>query len=155
MNIRKLLGNRRGNVMVEFAIGAGVLTTLFTGAFQYGYTFYRYNSLLAAVNAGARYASVRAYDSLNSTPKASFLSAVQNMVVYGNPNGGSSPVVPGLSPSNVNLTVTFSNGVPSAMAVNITGYTLPAIFGDISFTKKPAVTYPYQGLYSPYAASLP
>ena len=46
-----------GNVMVEFAIGVVILSTIFGGTFEYGYTFYRYNTLLGAVNAGARYAA--------------------------------------------------------------------------------------------------
>lgn len=136
--------------MIEFAIGAGVLTSIFAGTFQFGYTFYQYNLLKNAVSDGARYACLRTYDSSTSTPSAAFQQAVQNMVVYGDPAGGASPVAPNLSTSNVNLNVTFSNGVPTAMTVSITSYTIGAVFGTTTLTNKPSVTYAYQGIFSPF-----
>ena len=145
-----LYPDRAGNAMLEFAIGSGVLTAVFVGTFQFGHTFYRYNVLANAVNDGARYASLRPYDSTTTTPSNSFKSAVQNMVVYGDPGGGSTPVAPGLKTSNVNLNVTFTNGVPTAMTVSISGYTIDSIFSTTACTNKPQVTYQYQGLYSPY-----
>ena len=138
--------------MVEFALGVGILTSLFAGTFSFGYSFYRYNSLLTAVNAGAQYASMRPYDSTTTTPSANFRTAVQNMVVYGNPAGGAAPIVPGLSTSNVNLQVQFLNGVPSTTTVSISGYRLPAIFRSTTLNQKPRVRYTYHGLYSPAAA---
>ncbi len=145
-----LLRCRRGNAMLEFAIGAGVLVAVFAGTFQFGYTFYRYNILKNAVSDGARYASLRNYDSSTSTPSAGFLQAVQNMTVYGDPSGGSTPIAPGLSTTNVNLNVTFNGGVPTAMTVSLTGYTIAAVFGNTTLTSKPMVTYSYQGIYQPY-----
>ena len=136
--------------MIEFAIGATVLTSIFAGTFQFGYTFYQYNLLKNAVSDGARYASLRSYDSSSATPSAAFRQATQNMVVYGNPVGGSNPIAPGLATGNVNLNVVFTNGVPTAMTVSITGYTIGAVFGRTTLTDKPSVTYAYQGIYSPY-----
>jgi len=135
--------------MVEFAIGAGVLVSAFTGTFQFGYTFYQYNAMSNATNEAARYAAMRAYDSSTSTPSAAFQTAVQNMVVYGDPAGGTTPIVPGLTTSNVVLTVTFTNGVPAKMTVAITGYSLNTAVAFMNFNNKPRATYPYQGFYSP------
>jgi len=135
--------------MVEFAIGSGVLVLAFTGAFQFGYTFYRYNNLVTAVTAGARYASLYPYDSTTTTPTTTFSTAVKNMVVYGNPSGGTTPVMTGLGTSNVVLTVAFTNGVPSKMYVNIDGYTIDSIFATLTCSGKPIVSFPYQGIYSP------
>jgi Flp pilus assembly protein TadG len=140
---------RAGSIMLEFAVGSGVLMAAFAGTFQFGYTFYRYNMLQAAVNDGARYASLRTYDSGTSTPSSAFQTAVQNMVVYGDPGGGTSPISPGLATSNVNLTVTFTNGAPTAVTVSISSYTLDAAVAQITLNK-PTVTYPYVGIYSPY-----
>src|SRR5712692_11430041 len=92
--LRKVRHGERGNAMIEFAIGAGVLTSIFAGTFQFGYTFYQYNLLKNAVGDGARYASLRPYDSSTSTPSSTFQQAVQNMVVYGDPAGGTSPMAP-------------------------------------------------------------
>ena len=153
---RNLFGNRSGNVMIEFALGATILVSCFSWCFQYGYTFYRYNALLTAVNAGARFASLAPYDSLTTTPSTSFSDKVKNVVVYGNPTGGSTPMVPGLSTSNVTLTVTFTTSssntdVPDYMTVSISSFSIPAVFKTITFTGKPIVKYKYQGIYSPAA----
>jgi Flp pilus assembly protein TadG len=141
---------RAGNIMLEFAIGSGILLAAFTGTFEFGYTFYRYNALATAVANGARYASLRPYDSANSTPSSGFTDAVQNIVVYGDPAGGSVPIVPGLKTSNVTVTPVFAFGVPSSITVSITGYTIDAVVAQTTFTGKPSVTYPYTGIYSPY-----
>ncbi len=143
--------------MIEFALGSSVMLAAFCGTLQYGYSFYRYNSLATAVNEGARYASLRPYDSKTTTPNPStFLPAVQNMVVYGDPAGGTTPVAPGLTTDMVKLAVSFTNsagvvlGVPTFVTVSISGY---QIFTDVTsstLTGKPNVTYPYLGIYSPF-----
>jgi Flp pilus assembly protein TadG len=145
----RLARNRDGNAMLEFAIGAGVLVAAFTGTFQFGYTFLQYNNLENAVARGARYASLVPYDSATTTPSAAFQTAVKNMVLYGSPTAGTSPVLTGLTTGNVSLTVTFANGVPSAMTVSINGYTINSIFTTTNLTNKPQVTYAYQGIWSP------
>jgi len=147
--VLKLAGNRRGNAILEFALGAGILVAAFTGTFQFGYTFLQYNNLESAVVRGARYASLTPYDSATSTASAAFQAAVKNMVLYGSPTAGSSPVLPGLTASNVNLTVTFTDGVPSGMTVSISDYTIQSIFASTTLTTKPQVSYVYQGIWSP------
>src|SRR5579872_4314437 len=88
-----LARNRDGNVMLEFAIGSGMLVAAFTGTFQFGYTFLQYNNLENAVARGARYASLYPYDSTTTTPSALFIGNVKNMVVYGSPTAGTSPAL--------------------------------------------------------------
>lgn len=143
------LRNRRGSVMVEFAVGVGVLLAAFTGTFQFGYTFLQYNNLENAVARGARYASLVPYDSAGTTPSTAFKTAVQNMVLYGTPTAGATPVLPGLQTSNVNLTVTFSNGIPALMTVSINGYKIDSIFASNTLTDKPKVAFTYQGIWTP------
>jgi Flp pilus assembly protein TadG len=147
--VLELARNRDGTAMLEFAIGSGILVAVFTGTFQFGYTFLQYNNLQNAVARGARYASLVPYDSTNETPSAAFQTAVQNMVLYGSPAAGATPVLSGLTPANVNLTVKFTNGVPGAMTVSISGYTINSIFANTTLTKKPQVAYAYQGIWSP------
>jgi Flp pilus assembly protein TadG len=150
--IEKSLGRARhrdGNAILEFAIGSGVLVAVFIGTFQFGFTFLQYNNLKNAVARGARYASLVPYDSPTTAPSAAFQTAVQNMVLYGSPTAGASPVLPGLTTGNANLTVTFANGVPSAMTVSISGYIIDSVFATTTLTKKPQVTYAYQGIWSP------
>ena len=61
-----------GSVMVEFTISLTFLIPLFLGAWAFGYTFYQYSKLENAVRAGARYASLRTYDSSTSTPSTAW-----------------------------------------------------------------------------------
>ena len=98
--IEKALGrarDRRGNAILEFAIGSGILVAVFTGTFQFGFTFLQYNNLQNAVARGARYASLVPYDSPTTVPSAAFQTAVQNMVLYGSPTAGTTPVLAGLT----------------------------------------------------------
>ena len=159
--ILALARNRDGNAMLEFAIGAGVLVSVFSGTFQFGFTFLQYNNLQNAAARGARYASVIPYDSDSSTPSSSYEAAVKNMVLYGTPTVTTQavtagvavpappPALPGLTTNNINVAVFFSNGVPSNVTVSITGYAINSVFATTTLVNKPAVTYAYQGVWSP------
>ena len=159
--ILALARNRDGNAMLEFAIGAGVLVSVFSGTFQFGFTFLQYNNLQNAAARGARYASVIPYDSDSATPSSSYEAAVKNMVLYGSPTvttqavsagvaaPAPSPALPGLTTNNINVAVFFSNGVPSNVTVSITGYAINSVFATTTLVNKPAVTYAYQGIWSP------
>ena len=139
---------RRGNAMIEFAISVGVLFPVLSGSFQFGYSFYIYNEMQTATRAGARYASILAYDSPNSTPSASFATAVQNMVVYGDPAGGTDPVVPGLAPENVTVNMAFVSGAPREITIGIDNFRVNAVVKMVDFNTKPHVTYRYTGRWS-------
>jgi Flp pilus assembly protein TadG len=140
---------RAGSVMVEFVLGSGLLLLLFGGTFQFGYMLLQYNKLESAVAQGARYASLLPYDSATDIPSDAFVGMVRNMVLYGAPASATTPIVPDLTPANVSLTVTFEKGVPSAMTVAITGFTVDCVFGSTTLINKPRATYPYEGIWSP------
>jgi Flp pilus assembly protein TadG len=137
--------------MVEFTISLSVLIPLFLGAWAFGYTFYQYGKLENAVRAGGRYASLRTYDSDTSTPSDAFRTAVQKMTVYGDPNANTAtatPVVSGLTTSNVQLKVTLTSGVPaapSAVTVSIINFKVQSYPGSIRLNGKPYVWFPYLG----------
>jgi len=135
--------------MVEFALAAGVLVPLFAGTFQFGYMFYVYNNLESAVHGGARYAAMRSYNSSNSTPSVAYSTAVKNMVVYGNSAGTGSPVVSGLGVANVEIVPNMAGSIPKSITVRITGFTLNAVFGSMTFTSKPSTTFSYTGTPAP------
>jgi Flp pilus assembly protein TadG len=140
---------RRGGVMIEFTLCVTFLMTLFLGVWAYGYGFYVYSELENAVRNGARYASKLPYDSSSSTPSASFLTKVQQMTVYGDPNvSNGTPLAPNLTTSNVALTVTMANAAPATVTVAITGYTLPG-YWNVTLNNKPYVWFPYLGYWSP------
>jgi len=157
--LRSLADNRHGNVMIEFAIGSGVLVAVFAGTFQFGYSFLQYNNLENAVTRGAHYAALITYDSANDTPASDFQTAVQNMVLYGSPTAGTTPVLPGLTAANVTVTECgistacpgygSAPGIPQEVTVSITGYTIDAIVARNTLNGKPQVTFAYQGIWAP------
>ena len=137
-----------GNALIVFALAFGFLFPVLTGTFQFGYAFFVYNELQNAVRQGARYAAYKTYDSSSATPSTTFANSVKNAVVYGNPAGGTTPIVPSLTTANVNLQVTFTSGVPEMMTVSIQNYTLDAFLRTFSISK-PAASFSYVGVYAP------
>jgi Flp pilus assembly protein TadG len=104
------------------------------GVVEFGRLFWTHNALRDAARRGARYAAIRKND-------AAGMQAVKNMVVFGDPNANPStatPVVSGLTPSNVVLEYQNYNGVllSSRTTVSITNYNfqfaVPLIGGSLS-----------------------
>jgi Flp pilus assembly protein TadG len=153
--LRRKAPRESGNALIEFALSFFLIFAVFSGIFQFAYSFYVYNALVTAVRQGARYASIKPYDSTTTTPTAAFQTAVQNMVIYGdsNPAGGARPIVPGLQTSNVALTVTGGGTgtltAPSLMTVSITGFSVDAVFGAWNLNGKPNASFPYTGILTP------
>jgi|SRR5579884_572119 len=147
----KRRSGERGSVFIEFSLTFLLLFAVFGGTFEFGYSFYAYNRLVNAVREGARYASMRPYDSATSTPSTAFLTAVKNMVVYADPNPaqGATPIVKGLTTSNVNLTVLCSGQQPMQMTVSIVNFSIDAVFGTVTLNNKPSESFPYLGIPTP------
>ena len=138
--------------MVEFAIGSSVLIAVFTGTFQFGYMFYQYNTLVNAIEQAARYGSLLQYSSTSTTPTSSFSTQVKNMAVYGTPSAGTTPLLSGLSTSNIDVTITAGPGTnftPAKVTVTLNSFTLNGFFATQALTNKPSVTYNYLGFYQP------
>lgn len=144
-------GTQAGNAILEFALSIGVMAALFAGAFQFGMTFFRYNTLQTALRNGAQYASYRSYDSDSPRPSQEFQQAVANMVVYGEsqPAATARPLVPGLDTSMIQVESEFARGVPTQITVRLRSYVVDAVFGTQNFQGKPSVTFPYLGRFSP------
>jgi Flp pilus assembly protein TadG len=144
---------RKGSAILEFTLAMPMLVLLFSGTWAFGHGFYVYNELHKAVHAAARHASVRTYDSINSTPSSGFATAVAELAVYGSTgveNGAPvEPIAPGLTTAHVTLTVTWANGVPAAMTVAINGYPIDAMFTTFTMSGKPSATFPYMGRWAP------
>ena len=131
---------QRGHALIELAASAAVMMSCLAGTFQFGYTFYVYDELVAAVGNGARYAASRPYDSEKGA------SAVRNLVIYGStrPAPDAAPVVPGLTAENVQVTwVKNQQGEPTAVDVAVTNYTVNGLFGALTFNQRPMAEFPY------------
>jgi Flp pilus assembly protein TadG len=142
-------GGRRGSSLVEFALSFGLLFLILAGVFQFGYAYYVYSTLEGAVRGGARYASLRAYDSSTATPSSGYLAAVRNAVVYGNPSGGTQPVALGLTPAKVTVTVNMDRNAPSRITVGINNYTINSVVRSFTLVNKPRATFPFMGRFAP------
>ena len=71
-----------GSALIEFAGSLILLSVMFSGIFEIGYSFYTYSELVTAVRAGARYAALQPRESAANPVVA---EAVRNLVVYGDP----------------------------------------------------------------------
>jgi Flp pilus assembly protein TadG len=131
-----------GNALLEFALGFSVLWALFAGIYQFGYSFYVYNCLLTAVQDAAELGSKMTYDTANS---GQFTTALENMVVYGDTAAGTTPIVPGLTTSNVSVTTNLQGGIPLDVTVSISNFSLNALFNTFNFNGKPRATTVYMG----------
>ena len=140
---------RAGNAMVEFAVAAAVLLPCFAGIFEFGYGFIVYNRLTGGVRAGARYASLLKYDSNSVTPSNAYLTAVRNTVVYGSPDGGTQPIVNGLTTDQVAVTMQFANSAPDMVSVSISSFSLNTLFATLNWADKPLAAFRYEGNYAP------
>lgn len=139
----------RGNAMVEFALAVSLLLPMLFGTFEFGYAFYTYNRLVAAVREGARYASLTTYDSSTSTPSSAYLTAVRNAAVYGNPSGGATPVVSGLAADKIGVSVTMDKGVPDMITVSVTSFTIDTFVKVLNLANKPSAAFRFEGRYAP------
>ncbi|HYL76057.1 MAG TPA: TadE family protein [Bryobacteraceae bacterium] len=131
------LSPRSGSALIEFAASLIVLSALFTGIFQVGYTFVTYHSLVNSVRAGARYASLQSTTSTLDGP--GFAKAVRNMVVYGEPSPpeGAKPVVPGITAEHVELILG-----PTSATVSVRDFEIDALFSKVKLEGRPTVTFP-------------
>jgi Flp pilus assembly protein TadG len=132
--------SRTGSALIEFAAALILLSGMFTGIFQVGYTFFTYSTLVNAVRAGARYASLHAPNTNAADPQ--FSKSVINMVVYGEPHPAveAKPVVRGLAPDNVQLILG-----PSTATVSVRGFEIDAIFTKVALVGRPTITFPFTG----------
>ncbi|HEY5666331.1 MAG TPA: TadE/TadG family type IV pilus assembly protein [Gammaproteobacteria bacterium] len=97
----------RGVAMVEFMIVLPVVLFIMFGVTEIGRVLIRYNTLTKALQDGARHASV--YGLAGSTQvvniDAALNNEIRNLVVYGNTAGTGTPLLDGLIPGQVTVTV--------------------------------------------------
>ena len=113
IRIRKIRHGEHGSTLVEFAIGATVFLTVMFAVIEFGRALWTHNALADAARRGARYAIVHT---------AADSDAVKNVVVYGDPAGGSTPLVNNLSTSNVNVTYSGFGLSGGTATVSISNY---------------------------------
>ena len=133
---RRFASGEDGSSMVEFAIILPVLLILFAGAAELGRLFYTYTTLVKGTEVGARYLS-KSFEA--TSPVSAEATQAQNfgksLTVCGyTVCTNQTPILPGLSTSNVTVTFPIRNNIRYAK-VQITGYTYaPGVFHLAHFT---------------------
>lgn len=116
LRITNFRHDEKGSTLVEYAIGASVFIMAVFAVLEFGRALWAHNALTDAARQGARYAVLH-------TPGGAEDTNIKNLVVYGSTSGGTKPIVPGLSTSNVQITRSGDFSVNSGTAtVKITNY---------------------------------
>ncbi|MDQ3817036.1 MAG: pilus assembly protein [Acidobacteriota bacterium] len=121
----KKRSGERGSTLLEFAIGATVFLTAMFAVIEFGRVLWTHNALSDAARRGARYA-------VNHTSNDA--AAVQNVVVYGDPAGGSQPLVSNLTPANVQVQYSNFGLASGTVTVSIVNYQFQFIIPLIGTT---------------------
>jgi len=103
----------RGSTLVEFSITGTVFLLAFFGVLDFGRLLWTHNALNDATRQGARAA---VSSSVTST------AAIKNAVLYGDSNGGTAPLVSGLTAGNVQVIYNNVGLGRGTATVKITGY---------------------------------
>ncbi|HSE17095.1 MAG TPA: TadE/TadG family type IV pilus assembly protein [Pyrinomonadaceae bacterium] len=147
LQLHRFERDESGLQLVEAALVVPIFLILFAATAEFGRYFYEYTTLAKAAQVGTRYLSSAPVEAVEDTK-------AKNLVVYGNPAGSGTPILPGLSPSQVIITrqgpITL---VPETVSIQIVGYQHQPIFNLGSLIKvtglslnidvKPSVTMRY------------
>lgn len=121
--LRRPKHQERGAQLAELAIVLPVLLVLLAAIAEFGSYFYTYMTLSKATRSAARYLSAKVY-----TPTE--VSKAKNMAVCGNADScsGISPVLTGLTTSNIEITSAGGEYLPQTVKVRIIGYQYQPVF---------------------------
>jgi Flp pilus assembly protein TadG len=125
MRFQKSSTGERGATLVEFAIGATVFLTVMFGVIEFGRALWTHNALSDAARRGARYAV---------NHPATDAASVRNVVVYGDPAGGTKPLVENLTTSNVQVQYTNFGLAQGTVSVSIVSYQFKFVVPIVSTT---------------------
>jgi hypothetical protein len=121
--------DERGSTLLEFAIGATVFFITIFAIMEFGRGLWTHNALSDAARRGARYAILQPASNppgatVNGTNVGPSVTAIRNVAVYGDPNGGTQPLIPNLAPENVQVQYAGYGLGGGTVSVTITGYEL-------------------------------
>ena len=115
--LTRFRSDERGVQLVEAALVIPIMLVLFGAVAEFGRYFYEYTTAAKAARVGARYLASK---SVNSG--TNYELQAKNLVVYGNIGGTGSPVLPGMTISNVDVQYGGATGIPDTITINIVGY---------------------------------
>jgi hypothetical protein len=133
----KLRRGQWGVALIEFALVLPLLLVVTFICTEYSRALFQYNTLTKSVRDAARYLSTQ-----NPGTK---IAEAKNLVVYGNPFGTGSPLVIGLTLSQVPDPVWQLAGtspVINTVTISVTNYTFTPLFGSVFGLNFGAMTFP-------------
>lgn len=120
--VRGFARSERGTQLVELAIVLPIVLVLLGASAEFGRFFYTYQTLAKATRVGARYL-------MTETAAGTSDATAKNLVVYGNEAGTGTPVLSGLSGTNVRVERTGGTAAfPAKVTVRIEGYIYQPVF---------------------------
>lgn len=105
--------SERGATLLEFSVAATVFLTVMFGVVEFGRCLWTHNALSHAARRAARYAV--------NHPEADE-EDVKKVAVYGDPKGGTNPLVDNLSTTNIKVKYTNYKLGEGTVSVRITDY---------------------------------
>jgi len=111
--IKRFESGERGAALVEFAIAATVFLAAMFAVVEFGRALWVHNALSDAARRGARYAVLHS---------ANDVEQVKNVVVYGDPAGGTQTTVPNLTTDNVTVNYSGFGLNTGTVSVSVTNY---------------------------------
>src|SRR5436190_17418388 len=132
--LRRLGRDERGVQLVELAIVLPIFILLVAATAEFGRYLYEYTTLAKATRVGARYLATAAVKPTEDTK-------AKNIVVFGNLAGTGTPILTGLTTSNI--VITRSGGVltlPETVTLQITGFKHQRIFDLGKLTKSSSLS---------------
>jgi Flp pilus assembly protein TadG len=136
-----------GQSLLEFAVVLPLLLLIAFGITEFGRAYYQYNTLTKSIRNGARFVSSHTYSSTN-------LTNTQNLVVYGQTSGGSTPALPGLTTGMIAITpvggtTPYNEGnPPNSVVVGVNSYPfspLVPLLIKLNVTFSPQVMFRFIG----------
>lgn len=127
---------QRGVAMVEFAITLPLLLLLLLAIGEIARMLYQYNSLLQASRDAARFVATGAWSTtlgkVDLTSDPQLVPQTKNLAVYGVPGNTATPLVPGLTTANVQVSAQGAEHVQVTISytfVPVIGNGIPAFIG--------------------------
>lgn len=116
--------SERGTAIVEFAITAAFFLMIIMAIISGGHLFFTHNAMVESTRRGARYAATQCKPNLAGCPNSdTSLDRVKNVVLYGTDTVGTSPLVNGLTPANIQVDYSPDFGVAQGtVSVKIINY---------------------------------
>src|SRR5437763_631988 len=140
LRLNRFRRSERGTQLVELAIVVPILLILFAGAAEFGRYFYEYTTLAKGARVGARYLSTAGMK-VDPAQQVPVDGAAMNLVVYGNTSGTGSPILSGLTTSNVQISRAGGvPGVPQTITVQIINYKHQPVFNIGALLKMPSLS---------------